>query len=197
MRDLHFECKPEDGPKRVCRTSPLAANLTPHRQAEDDTAIQGGVKKGRQCASPRHPTQMGKSWRCKKHTPKKQNQEAKKKKKKPSCHFTFISFSILFIHMMFFLKNRKGTKGKNRDLRGEGSVFRWTSGTTSGADRSVETKQRSARDKFSTAPSSNVPPGAANRKGPPALKSQVHMCVQPDQGTRGPEGSRIRGKTRH
>lgn len=31
-------------------------------------------------------------------------------KKTPSCHFTFISFGILFIHTMLFLKNRKGTK---------------------------------------------------------------------------------------
>lgn len=62
------------------------------------------------------PTQMGKGWQCKKHTHTKQNQGAKKKKK-PARHFTFISFSILFIHTMFFLKNRKGTKGKTETYK--------------------------------------------------------------------------------
>lgn len=47
----------------------------------------------------------------------KQNKTKRKKKKTPSCHFTFISLSILFIHMMLFLKNRKGATGNNSPVR--------------------------------------------------------------------------------
>lgn len=80
----------------------------------------------------------------------------KKKKKAPFCHFTFVSLSILFIHTMLFLKNRKGTKREMQTYRVrawylEGPVAQDQNGWDRG------NKTMGTGDRFSTALSSSIP----------------------------------------